>query len=326
MRQYIFKRLLLAVPTLIGVSLIVFFMVRLIPGDIVQQVSGDNQVTPEVRERIEKDLGLDGPQWRQYLRWVGDVLTLDFGLSLRDRQPIGDRLKDTLPTTLEMSFLALMISLLIAVPIGTLSAIRQDRTIDYVGRSLSIGFIAIPSFWLGTMIIVYTSLWFNWSSPRAQDYQQFWENPYENLKFMLFPFGYFIPLGPAVLLGIGLSGTVMRLTRAQMLEVLRQDYVRTAWAKGMRERSVMMRHALRNALIPVVTVVGLQIPILVGGSVIVESIYNVPGMGRYFVTALAARDYTSVQAIALIIAVVVVLSNLLIDITYAYLDPRIRYS
>lgn len=326
MRQYIFKRLLLAIPTLIGVSLIVFFMVRLIPGDIVQQVSGDNQVTPEVRERIERDLGLDGPQWRQYLEWAGNSLTLDFGRSLRGREPVSDQLQAKLPTTIEMSLLALIISLLIAVPIGTLSAIRQDKWIDYIARSLSIGLIAVPSFWLGTMIIVYTSVWFNWSSPQAQEYQQIWENPYQNLKFMLFPFGNFIPIGPSVLLGIGLSGTVMRLTRAQMLEVLRQDYVRTAWAKGMRERSVIVRHTLRNALIPVVTVVGLQIPILVGGSVIVESIYNVPGMGQYFFTALIARDYTSVQAIALIVAVVVVLSNLIVDIMYAYLDPRIRYS
>lgn len=326
MRQYIFKRLLLAIPTLIGVSLIVFFMVRLIPGDIVQQVSGDNTVTPEVRERIERDLGLDGPQWRQYIEWMGDTLTLDFGRSLRDRESVTERLKDTLPTTLEMSLLALVISLLIAVPVGTLSAIRQDKSVDYLARSVSIGFIAIPSFWLGTMIIVYTSVWFNWSSPQAQEYQQIWENPYQNLKFMLFPFGNFLPLGPSVLLGVSLSGTVMRLTRAQMLEVLRQDYVRTASAKGLRERSVITRHALRNAMIPVVTVVGLQIPILVGGSVIVESIYQVPGMGRYFFTALIARDYTAVQAIALITALVVILSNLLVDVTYAYLDPRIRYS
>jgi len=225
-----------------------------------------------------------------------------------------------------MAFLALMISLLIAIPVGTISAIRQDSAADYVGRSISIGFLAMPTFWLGTMIIVYASVWFNWASPRAQDYQQFWENPYENLKFMLFPFGYFVPVGPAVVLGVSLSGTVMRLMRTQMLEVLRQDYVRTAWAKGLQERRVIVSHAMKNALIPVVTVIGLQIPILVGGSVIIESIYQVPGIGQWFFSAILARDYTAVQAIALLTAVVVVFSNLVVDVTYAYLDPRIRYS
>ncbi len=225
-----------------------------------------------------------------------------------------------------MAALAIIISLLIAVPVGIISAIRQDSAVDYVSRSIAIGFLAVPTFWLGTMIIVFASVWFTAATPVPQEYQQLWEDPYQNLKFMLFPFGYFVPVGPAVVLGVSLSGTVMRLMRTQMLEVLRQDYVRTAWAKGLRERSVVVSHAMKNAMIPVVTVVGLQVPIVVGGSVIVESIYNVPGMGQWFFQAIGSRDYTAVQAITLLTAVAVVLSNLAVDITYAYLDPRIRYS
>ena len=326
MRQYIIKRLILAVPTLLGVSILVFSMLRVLPGDIVQQVAGDNQVTPELRAQIERDLGLDKPAYREYFDWLGGVVTLDFGRSLRQKTPIGHDLKNKLPTTIEMSALALIISVMIALPVGVISAVRQDSWIDYLARSVSIGFLAIPSFWLGTLIIVYSSLWFGWATPQAQDYKQIWVDPYNNLKFMLFPFGYFIPVGPSVLLGISLVGTVMRLTRTQMLEVLRQDYVRTAWAKGLRERSVVVRHAMKNALIPVVTVVGLQVPILVGGSVIVESIYNVPGIGQWFIQSVGFRDYTVVQTLALLTAIAVVVSNLVVDITYAYLDPRIRYS
>jgi peptide/nickel transport system permease protein len=326
MRQYIFKRLLLAIPTLIGVSIVVFFMLRILPGDVVQQVAGDNQVTPEVRARIEADLGLDKPAYQEYFEWLGGVLTLDFGRSLRDRTPINDRLKDALPTTIEMAGIALIISLIIALPVGIISAIRQDKFVDYVARSVAIGALAVPTFWLATMIIVFASYWFTWATPLPAEYRQIWEDPWANLQYMIFPFGNFIPLGPSVVLGISLSGTVMRLTRTQMLEVLRQDYVRTAWAKGLRERSIIVGHALKNALIPVVTVVGLQIPILVGGSVIVESIYNVPGIGQWFFSSIIARDYTVVQAIALLTAVTVVVSNLIVDVTYAYLDPRIRYS
>ena len=325
MQQYILKRLTLAVPTLIGVSLIVFFMLRVLPGNVVQQIAGDNQLQASDKQRIEHSLGLDKPAYVQYFRWIGGVLHLDFGHSLRDQTSISGRLAHTLPTTMEMAILAILVSLLLAIPIGIISAIRQDSAVDYVGRSVSIGFLAIPQFWLGTMIIVYASLWFSKATPVPADYRQIWQDPYANLKFLLFPFGGFVPLGPAVLLGVGLSGTVMRLMRTQMLEVLRQDYVRTAAAKGLRERSIVLRHALKNALIPVVTLVGLQVPVVVGGSVVVESIYNVPGIGQWFYQAIGFRDYTAVQAIALLSAVAVIVSNLVVDVTYAYLDPRIRY-
>ena len=318
--------LFLAVPTLIGVSMIVFFMLRVLPGDLVQQIAGDNQVTPELRTQIERDIGFDKPAYQEYFYWIGGIAKLDFGQSLRDKSSISHRLRDALPTTIEMAVIALAVSLLIALPVGIISAIRQDSVADYLGRSLSIGFLAVPTFWLGTMIIVYASVWFTASTPLPAAYRQIWEDPYANLKFLIFPFGYFIPIGPSVLLGVSLSGTVMRLMRTQMLEVLRQDYIRTAWAKGLRERTVVTGHAMKNAMIPVVTVIGLQVPIVVGGSVIVESIFNVPGIGQWFFQAIGFRDYTAVQAIALLTAVAVVLSNLAVDIAYAYLDPRIRYS
>jgi peptide/nickel transport system permease protein len=326
MRQYILKRLMLAIPTLIGVSLIVFFLVRFIPGDIVEQIAGDTPPTPEFRLQVERELGLDKPALQQYFTWLGGILRLDFGTSLRTNTPVNELLKDKLPVTIEMSLLALCVSLLIAIPVGIISAVRQDSAVDYVARSTAIGFLAIPTFWLGTLVIVYASNWFNAATPLPAEYKEFWEDPFANMKFLLFPFGYFIPVGPAVILGISLSGTVMRLMRAQMLEVLRQDYVRTAWAKGLRERTVVTSHAMKNALIPVVTVVGLQLPILISGSVVVESIYNVPGMGQQFVQSIATRDYVVVQSIVLLIAVAVVVSNLAVDITYGYLDPRIRYS
>ena len=368
MQQYIIKRLALALLTLFGVSLLVFFGIRLIPGGVVDQILGESQVkienadairaeaeellsrqsnlTPDEqtrlaqirpaydqiianenqRKNIEKELGLDGTVWRQYFEWVGGILRLDFGESLRGQGSNNAQLKDRLPATLELSLLGLVISLLIALPIGTLSAVRQDSLPDYAGRSLAIGFLALPQFWLATMIIVFAVNWFDKAVPSVTSYQQFWEDPWQNIKIMLFPFGYFIPVGPAVVLGVGLSGTVMRLTRAQMLEVLRQDYVRTAWAKGLKERSVVVGHALRNALIPVITVVGLQIPILVGGSVIVESIFTVPGIGIWFFGAISLRDYSIVQTVALLTAAIVILSNLIVDLAYAWIDPRIKYS
>jgi peptide/nickel transport system permease protein len=326
MRAYIIRRLVLAVPTLVGVSLIVFFMLRLLPGDVVQQIAGDNQLQTSDRQRIERSLGLDKPAYEQYFRWIGGVFRLDFGNSLRDQSSISGHLARTLPTTVEMATLAIVISLLLAIPVGIITAIRQDSMADYVGRSVSIGFLAIPQFWLGTMIIVYASLWFTKATPVPAEYRQIWQDPGANLKFLLYPFGDFVPVGPAVVLGLGLAGTVTRLVRTQMLEVLRQDYVRTAAAKGLRERTIIARHALKNALIPVITLVGLQVPILVGGSVVIESIYNVPGIGQWFYQAIGFRDYTAVQAIALISAVAVVAANLVVDIAYAYLDPRIRYS
>jgi peptide/nickel transport system permease protein len=224
-----------------------------------------------------------------------------------------------------MSLLGLLISLIIAVPIGIISAVRQDSAADYVGRSTAIAFLAIPQFWLATMIVVFASVWFE-AAVVGQGYEQIWEDPWANIKAMLFPFGYFIPVGPAVVLGVSLSGTVMRLTRAQMLEVMRQDYIRTAWSKGLRERTVIARHAIRNAFIPVVTLIGLQVPVLVGGSVILEQIFNVPGIGRFLLNAINQRDFPIIQGVNLVIATTIIITNLLVDLSYSLLDPRVRYS
>lgn len=325
MQRYILRRVLLMAPTIVGVTFALFMLIRFIPGDVIQQIAGESAViTPEVRADIERRLGLDQPWYTQYWAWLFDALRGDFGESLRSGVPIGEELQHRLPVTFELTTLALMVSLLIALPVGILSAVRQDTWMDYVARSVAIGALAVPVFWLATLVIVLPSVW--WKVAPPLKYVDLWDDPWQNLQIMLFPYGKFIPVGPAVLLGVGLSGTVMRLTRAQMLEVLRQDYIRTAWAKGLRERTVITRHAMKNALIPVVTVVGLQLPFLIGGAVIIESIFSIPGTGRYLLSAIQGLDYTVVQGVVLIIAIAVVVSNLLVDLTYAYLDPRIRYT
>ena len=324
MQRYIARRVILMIPTLIGVTFMLFMLVRFIPGDVIQQIAGDNAIiTPEIRADIEHRLGLDEPWYTQYWTWLFKSLRGEFGESLRSGVPIGEELRLRLPVTLELTSLALLVSLVIALPIGVLSAVRQDTWSDYLSRSVAIGALALPAFWLATLIIVLPSVW--WKVAPPLQYVDLWDDPWQNLKIMLFPYGKFVPVGPAVILGIGLSGTVMRLTRAQMLEVLRQDYIRTAWSKGLRERTVVTRHALKNALIPVVTVVGLQLPFLIGGAVIVESIFSIPGMGRYLLSAIQGLDYTVVQGVVLVIALAVLVSNLIVDLAYAYLDPRIRY-
>jgi peptide/nickel transport system permease protein len=217
--------------------------------------------------------------------------------------------------TFQLGLMAMIVGLMIALPVGIISAIRQDTAIDYVARSSAVAWLSIPSFWLGTLIIAYGGKLWGWAPPLT--YKSFFESPTENLT---------ITLLPALLLGAALSGTVMRLSRAQMLEVMRQDYIRTAWSKGLRERTIIARHAIRNAFIPVVTLVGLQVPVLVGGSVIVETIFNVPGIGRYLVTAIGQRDYPIIQGVNLVVATVIVVTNLVVDVSYSLLDPRVRYS
>ncbi len=324
MQRYIARRVLLMIPTLVGVTFMLFMLIRYIPGDVIQQIAGENAiVTPEVRADIEHRLGLDRPWYTQYWTWLFDAARGEFGESLRSGASIAEELRLRLPVTLELTSLALLVSLVIALPVGVLSALRQDTWLDYVSRSIAIGALAVPGFWLATLVIVLPSVW--WKIAPPLQYVDLWVDPWENLKIMLFPYGKFVPVGPAVILGIGLSGVVMRLTRAQMLEVLRQDYIRTAWSKGLRERTIVTRHALKNALIPIVTVVGLQLPFLIGGAVIVESIFSIPGMGRYLLSAIAGLDYVVVQGVVLIIALAVVVSNLIVDLMYAYLDPRIRY-
>lgn len=317
MRNYLIRRLLLLIPTLFLVSLIVFLTMRFVPGDIIAQMLQERESTnPEVdRAMIEHALGLDVPIYIQYVRWVGGIILHgDFGNSLWAGTPVLDDIVARIPVTFELGLLALLIGLVISLPIGVYSAIRQDSPGDYVSRSFAILCMAVPNFWLGTMVIVFASLWWGWSPPLTLI--PFTEDPLANLEQFAIP---------AAVLGMGLAGVSMRMMRSMMLEVLRQDYIRTAWAKGLAERTVVMRHALRNALIPVITIVGLQLPILVGGAVIIEQIFALPGMGRLALDAIIQRDYTIVYGVMLVVATSIMLANILVDLTYGFLDPRVKY-
>lgn len=317
MQRYVAQRLLLMIPTLLGVTFVVFIMVRAVPGDIATLILGEFGASDAAaKQAILKEYSLDDNVVLQYVRWLGHLVRFDLGNSIVSGRPVLDELSNRLPITFQLGIMAIFFSLLIAVPVGILSAIRQDTWMDYLGRSLAIGMLAVPNFWIALIVISLASIHFNWAVlPR--NYVGFTDSPIGNIKYLWFP---------ALLLGAGLSGSVMRFTRSAMLEVLRQDYIRTAWAKGLRERVIIARHAMRNALIPVVTVVGLQLPILVGGTVIIESIYNIPGMGRYYISAILTLDYPVIQGINIIVAVVVVFANLGVDLTYSVLDPRIRFS
>ncbi len=317
MRAYIIRRLLLIVPTLLILSMLVFLSVRFIPGDAIDAMLGKQEFMVNVdREAIEHMLGLDVPVHVQYGRWIGGILRHgSLGHSLFDsRGAVEEKIVGRLPVTIELGVLAILIGLLIALPVGIYSAMRQDTAADYVGRSVAIIGLATPNFWLGLMVVLYPAIWWGWSPP--MQWVPFSEDPLRNLGMLILP---------SLILGTALAAATMRMTRTMMLEVLRQDYIRTAWSKGLRERVVVVRHALKNALIPVVSLIGLQLPILVGGSVIMENIFNLPGLGRLMVVALEDRDYPVVSGVNLFFATAVVLFNLLIDLLYSYLDPRMRY-
>ena len=317
MRTYIFRRLLLLVPTLFIVSGMVFLLMRLVPGDIIDAMA--IEMGPEAggsldRAAIERRLGLDVPIHIQYVRWIGQILQGNLGTSLRGDEPVVEQILPRLPVTLELGVMAIVIGLLIALPVGIYSAIRQDTAADYLGRSVAIIGLATPNFWLGIMVMIYPPIWWGWSPP--MEYIPFTEDPLGNLGMLIIP---------SLILGTAGAASTMRMTRTMMLEVLRQDYIRTAWSKGLNERVVVMRHALKNALIPVATLVGFQLPILIGGSVIIEQIFVLPGIGRLLVSALSQREYHLVSAINLMLATAVIVVNLMVDLTYAYLDPRVRY-
>ncbi len=314
MSSYIARRLLLAFVTLVGVSMATFLVVRLIPGDVVDQIADTSLGNERGKEELRKQFGLSDSIPRQYAEWIGGVVRGDFGREIISNRPIGSELAQRLPRTVELGLIAIVIGVFVALPIGVVAAIRQDSPLDLVVRSSAVLFLATPAFWLATLAVVLPSKYLNWAPPPV--YRAVWDNPGQNLQLVLLP---------ALILGLASTGSLMRITRTQMLEVLRQDYIRTAWAKGLREQSVVTRHALRNSLIPVVTVIGLQLPTLVAGAVIMETIFGIPGVGSYFLQAISFRDYPTVQVVNLVVATVVVLSNLLVDISYAYLDPRIRY-
>lgn len=318
MRAYIVRRLLLIIPTLLLVTIVVFLTVRLVPGSVIEQMLAQRggQATGVAMdvEAIRHSMGLDQPVHVQYGRWMWDLLHGDLGKSLWTGRSVSEELGERLIVTFELGFLAFIIAQLIALPIGIYSAIRQDTAGDFIGRSFAIICIAVPSFWLGTMVIVFPSIWWNWSPPAR--YVTFFQDPSQNLELFIIP---------AILLGMSMSGTTMRMLRTTMLEVLRQDYIRTAWSKGLRERVVILRHGLKNALIPVVTVIAGQIPVMIGGAVIIEQIFNLPGMGRLFLDSIMGRDYPYVQGINVFLAVIGMFIILATDLSYAYLDPRIRY-
>jgi len=331
MYAYIVRRVLLIIPTFFLVTILVFGLMRFIPGDVIDQMMaqlGQTQGGTDKgidREALAERLGLNEPVMSQYARWMGlmpkkeggfsGVLQGDFGNSLWGNQrPVMEELWARIPITVELGILSILIGTLIALPIGVYSAIRQDTAGDYLGRSFAIICIAVPGFWIGTMVMVLPAIWWGWTP--SMELITLTSDPWGNLKMFIIP---------AAIVGMVLSGTTMRMTRTMMLEVLRQDYIRTAWSKGLRERVVVVRHALKNAFIPIITILGMQLPLLVGGAVITEQIFNLPGVGRLLLSALSKRDYMLVSGINVVIVTAVLLSNLLIDLTYAFLDPRVRY-
>lgn len=313
MRQYVLKRLLLVGPTLLLVSAIVFSLTRLIPGDVVVLMFEEKAYAEDL-EALRAKLGLTRPIYAQYGIWLGQVVRGDLGESLWTRRPVLEEVARRLPVSLELGAMAIAFALCMALPIGVLAAIRQDTLQDYTARSLAILGLSIPGFWKATLVIVLPSIWFGWAPPLQ--FTPLTQSPWQHISQFLLP---------AVILGIASGASIMRLTRALMLEVLRQDYIRTAWSKGMREGRVVLKHALKNALIPVVTIIGIQIGQVASGTVIMETIFGLPGMGRFLVDAIYQRDYPVVQGVNLLLASIVVFVNLIVDITYAYLDPRIRY-
>jgi peptide/nickel transport system permease protein len=312
MTRYILRRLVLMVPTLLIVSMIVFSLIRLIPGDIAEIMVENRRYANDVEELRHK-LGLDQPLPVQYVKWLGGLLTGEWGTSLWTGRTIGEELRHRFPLTLQLGLMTMVISLVISIPIGVLSAIRQDSAVDYLTRSLAILGLSLPAFWLATILLVFGSIWFGWA-PRQ--WVPFAESPIGSITALLVP---------ALILGVDRAASLMRMTRAMMLETLRQDYIRTAWSKGLRERVVVTRHALRNAFIPVITLLGLQVPAILGGSVVIESIFNLPGTGKFMLDAIQARDYPMVQVMNMLFATFVLLTTLAVDLAYGYLDPRIRY-
>ena len=314
MKRYLLRRLALAIPTLFLVSVLVFALMRLMPGDVATRMVEGHAYAPTLAA-LRHDLGLDRPVHAQYLEWIGGIVTRgDFGRSYWTRQPILDEFMRRFPVTLELAFLTIVVSVVLGVLVGIVSAVRQDSVSDYVGRTLAILALSIPYFGLAVLVVVLPSIWFKWTP--VWSYVPFTTDPIENLKIMLVP---------AVVFGVTRAGPVMRIMRSALLEVLRQDYIRTAWSKGLAERPIILRHALKNAMIPVISLIGLQMPLYIGGSVIIESIFRLPGVGLFFFEALTRLDYPVVQSVNLIIAALVVGLNLLIDLSYAFLDPRIRY-
>ncbi len=329
MQAYIIRRVLLIIPTLIIVTILVFLVVRFVPGSVLDLMVSDHATESGVsfdvlKKNLEVSLGMDVPVYVQYGRWVGilpqkdggfhGILEGSLGNSLWTQRNIVSEISARIPISLELGIIALVTAILVAFPIGIYSAIRQDTIGDYMGRSIAIILIAVPSFWIGTLVFILPSIWWKWTPPI--EYIPITKDFGRNVvQFII----------PGLIMGSQMAGGTMRMTRTMMLEVLRQDYIRTAWSKGMKERAVIIRHALKNAMIPVVTIIGGQIPVLIGGSVIMEQIFVLPGIGRYMLDAIGQRDYPIISGVNLMMASVVMVAILLTDMSYAWLDPRIRY-
>lgn len=316
MRYYIVKRLLLMIPTLLGVAALVFFLLRVLPGDIVElKYAGTGTYAPKeaiARERAQ--LGLDKPILQQFVSWIWGMVRLDFGTSMWTGQPIAHEIVIRLELSIELALMATFIAVLISVPLGTLAAVKQDTWLDYCVRVFSIAGLAIPSFWLGILIILGFVIYFHWLPPLT--FTSIWVDPKANFSQLIWP---------ALAVGYRYSAVATRMTRSTVLEVLREDYIRTARAKGLWERAVLIRHALKNALLPVITVIGLEFAFLVGGLVVTEQVFNLNGIGKLFVEAISQRDYTMVQSLVLLTSFVFIFVNFLVDVINAYLDPRIKY-
>ena len=318
MQGYLAKRFLLFIPTLLLVTLMVFALMRLIPGDpaylLLAGSDGEGQFTEEQLDVLRQQLGTDRPLTVQYLTWVWGLVRWDFGTSMYYDTPISEDISTKLPITLELTFMALLFAFAVAVPLGILSAVKQDSIADYASRMIAIAGIAMPTFWTGILVIYFLVKWFNWLPPL--DFTHIWVNPWVNFQQLIFP---------ALALGFYNMALVARVTRSSMLEVFREDYIRTARSKGLRELAVIVRHALKNAFLPVITISGWQIGRLIAGTVVIETIFLVPGMGRLLIDSIFHRDYTMIQSIVMVIAFLVLAINLVVDLLYGWIDPRIRY-
>ena len=321
MRTYILRRVLLMIPLLVGVSIVVFAMVRILPGDVATlmvaggQDSGASSRNEETIQAIRRSLNLDQPLHVQYAIWLGQVARGDLGQSYWTKRPIVDEIGRALPVTVELAVLSVLISVLVGLPLGIVSAVRQDTALDYTARLFSIGALSLPDFWIGTMLVLFPLLWFGWI-PTIR-YTPLLVDPWANIQQMVFP---------ALALGVHNSGPIMRITRSSMLEVLRQDYVRTAWAKGLREAQVVWGHALKNASIPVLSLIGVRLGRLLGGTVVLEQIFVLPGLGLLVLGAITERDYPLLQGVVILFAAIFLVVNLIVDMIYAWLDPRIRFT
>ena len=316
MKKYLFKRFLLMFPTLLGVAVLIFVLIRIVPGDVVElRLAGDSSsVSEKVLAEERAKHGLDKPVWQQFATWVWGAMRLDFGKSMWTGAPISEEIKLRFALSLQLAIMATAVAVVIAIPLGVISALKQDTWIDYTVRIASIAGLATPSFWLGIVFILCLLIFFKWLPPMV--YTPFWVNPWQNMLQLIWP---------ALAVGYRYSAVATRMTRSAMLEVLREDYIRTARAKGLVEKLILSRHALKNALLPVVTVICLEFAFLLGGLVVTEQVFNLNGLGLLFVQAVAHRDYTLVQALVMLVAGFFIVVNFAMDVLYAWLDPRIRF-